>query len=336
MRIPTYLSPSQLGIFESNVEEYYLQHLSDVRAPRIPQANYMSIGSSFDAYVKSEMHEILFGKGADPKFEFSTLFDAQVEEHNRDWALENGRYVLEAYKISGAYDELLQMLKDSACEPKFETTISGIIEGIPMLGKPDLRFIHKSGAHIILDFKVNGYCSKSAVSPCKNFRLCRDGWTTDVARATVGAGSPHKNYRPVMYKGMEIHAGYMEEASEDWSDQLSIYSWILDEPVGGENVVFCIDQICSKPRFSGATKGIEIPVQKPLLRVANHRSRISKMYQIVLMGRIHDCWNRITSGHIFKELSKEENDDRCAVLDQQAITMHACGDFEVSRKIGYK
>ena len=266
MRIPTYLSPSSLALWEKSPEDFYLQHLSEVRAPKIPQANYMAIGSSVDAYIKSAMHEVLFGKGSDPKFEFTTLFEAQVESHNRDWALENGKYAFEAYKISGAYDDLLIMLQESEVASQFETTINGTIEGVPMLGKPDLRFIHKSGAHIILDWKCNGFCSKSATSPAKNFRLCRDGWLPEIAKATIGAGAPHKNYRPVMFKGVEIHYGYLEDANTDWSDQLSIYGWILKEPVGDESVIFCIDQICGKPKPG---------LNKPLLRVANHRARIS-------------------------------------------------------------
>jgi hypothetical protein len=290
--------------------------------------NYMSIGSSFDAYVKSAMHEVLFGKGADPRFEFDAIFTEQVEEHNRDWARTEGQYVFDCYVASGAYDELLTLLKESKCDPQFETKISGLVEGVPMLGKPDLRFIHSLGAHVILDFKVNGYCSKSPVSPCKNFRMCRDGWPPTVAKATVGAGKPHKNYRGVPFKGVEVHAGYMEEASNDWADQLAIYSWMLDEPVGDEGVVFCIDQLVSKPQKVG----------RPLMRVANHRARISSMYQRVLMGRIHDCWNSISEGHIFKDSPKEESIARCEVLDQQAIAMYACDpDFtDVTRKTGYR
>ena len=325
-RLPLYLSPSQLSLFESNLDEYYGQHLSEIRAPKIPQANYMAAGSAFDAYVKSAMHEILFGKGADPKFEFTTLFESQVDPHNRDELLGFGAYIFDCYKISGAYDDLLQMLQDSESEPQFESKVERVIEGIPLLGKPDLRFIHKSGAHVILDWKCNGLFSKSATSPCKNFRLCRDGWSPETAKATVGAGNSHKNYRPVQYKGIEIHAGFLEEANEDWADQLAIYAWILDEPVGDESVIYCIDQLCGKPR-----------PDKTLIRVANHRARISHMYQQILIGRLHDCWNRITSGHIFKELSKEENDSRCAVLEQTALTMHSCGDWlnDVSRKTGW-
>lgn len=98
-RIPTYLSPSQLSLWENNKEEYYLQHLSEVRAPRVPQMNYMSIGSAFDAYVKSAMHEVLFGKGTDSRFEFDTLFSEQVEEHNRDWCELKDSMFLNAIKF---------------------------------------------------------------------------------------------------------------------------------------------------------------------------------------------------------------------------------------------
>ena len=139
MRIPEYISPSQIALFEKNPEEWYCQHGSDIRAPKAPQTNYMSIGSAFDAYTKSEMHSIIFGVGADPRFEFDAIFTDQVEEQNRDWARENGRYVFESYKVSGAYDELLKLVKSSDCTPEFETKISSTVEGIPLLGKPDLK-----------------------------------------------------------------------------------------------------------------------------------------------------------------------------------------------------
>jgi len=321
MRTPTYLSPSQLGLFESNLDEYYLQHLSEVRAPKVPQTTYMSIGSSFDAYVKASMHETIFGKSSDSRFEFDSLFIDQVEEQNRDWSKENGLYVFESYKTSGAYDELLKLVQASDCMPEFETKISSTVEGIPLLGKPDLRFI-SNGVHIIHDWKCNGYCSKSATSPAKNYRICRDGWVGE--KPTKGVGKSHRAYIPVNYKGLEIHAGYLDEINSDWSDQLSIYSWILKEPIGTENVVFSIDQLVAKPK----------PDCKPLMRVANFRARISRMYQQILIGRLHDAWDRITSGYIFKELTKEENTEHCKILDQQAIAMHGCGDWfnDVSRK----
>lgn len=307
-RKPLYLSPSQLGLWESNREEYYMRHLSEVRALKIPQTNYMSIGSSFDAYVKSSLHEVIFGKDSDPRFEFDAIFCDQVEEHNRDWALENGKYVFECYKKSCAYDELLVLLQQSKFAPQFEFKVEGTIEAVPLLGKPDLRFVHPGGAHVILDFKVNGYCSNSATSPYKNYRLVRDGWDNNTAMPSRGANQAHKNYKPIIWKGVEIHNGWLEDVNHDWGDQLAIYSWLLGESVGDENVIVCIDQIVAKPTDN-----------LPLLRVANHRARISSVHQQNLLTRIKACWDAITSGHIFTGLSREENDNRCNMLEQQAI-----------------
>jgi len=305
MRKPAYLSPSQLGLFESNREEYYLKHLAEVRAPKIPQANYMSVGSAFDAYVKSALHESLFGKANDPRFEFTTLFETQVEAHNRDWALGAGLHAFESYKISGAYDELLALLRQSKCAPQFEFTIDGTIENVPLLGKPDLRFIHSGGAHIILDWKVSGFCSKSATSPCKDYRMVRDGW---VGKQSRGVNLAHKGYIPIEWKGIEIHGGWLENANMDWADQLSIYSWMLGEPVGCENVIVCIDQIVAKPNEP-----------YPLLRVANHRSRISSSYQRTVMERLRVCWTAIESNYIFTDMPKEESIARCELLDSMAL-----------------
>lgn len=331
MRIPTYLSPSSLAMFEKSPEEWYLQRGSEARAPRFPQTKPMSIGSAFDAYVKSAMYETLFGAGADPRFEFDAIFTSQVEEHNRDWAKENGKYVFDCYQQCGAYNELLELLQQSKYSPQFEFTATGTIGGVPLLGKPDLRFVHSSGAHVILDWKVSGYCSKTPTSPCKNYRLVRDCWDASVAKATRGAGTPHKDYQPIVWKGVEIHAGWLEDANPDWSDQLAIYAWMLGEPVGNEDVVVCIDQLCGKPAA----------FEYPLLRVANNRSRISSDYQHKLLARLTKCWEAISSGNIFNDLTPEENAERLEVLDRQAIMANSTDEMqqylnEFGRPQGFK
>lgn len=308
MRTPAYISPSSLGLWESNREEFYLRHLAECRLSSIPQANYMSIGSAFDAYVKSTMFEELFGK-TDPRFEFETLFEEQVESHNRDWAKKHGGYVFASYVASGAYADLMDMLKTTKQAPQFEFRITGAVEEVPLLGKPDLRFIHPDGAHVILDWKVNGYCSKSATSPCKYFRCCRDGWPESYFKPSRGNGKSHPEYKPIMWKGIEIHNGWLEDANQDWSDQLTIYAWMLGEPVGTQDVVVCIDQIVAKPHPNGSN---------PLLRVANHRARISLIHQQNLLARLKNCWESITSNYIFPDLTKDESEARCAMLEQQA------------------
>ena len=304
MRIPSYLSPSQFSLWHRDREAYYLEQLSESRTPRPIQTKAQAIGSSFDAYVKSAMFEYLFGHGTNPKFEFETLFESQVDESLRDWALENGQYLFECYKISGSYNELLSMLNQSKYAPQFEWTIKGEVEEVPLLGKPDLRFIHKEGAHILLDWKVSGYCSKYTTSPVKNYRLLRDGWLGDQSKTH---NTPHKNYEPFHWKGITIHKGYLEDCSPGWADQLAMYGWILGEPVGSEDTIVCIDQLVAKPMEP-----------YPKIRVANQAARISSGYQKTLMEGLKTTWNIIQSGHIFDDLSREDSDARCEILDRQA------------------
>lgn len=308
MRLPKYLSPSALSAWESDREEFYLKYLVADRPPREPQTDYMSIGSAFDAYVKSALHYALFGKGADPRFELDAIFTEQVEEQNRDWAWAAGEYAFNAYRLTGSYGELLNMLLKSKETPKFEFTVEGVVNGVPVLGKPDLRFVHAAGAHVILDWKVSGFCSKTGASPFKGFRLIRDGWGLETAKPSRGVGKAHKLYKPITHAGMEISAHYMEETSKDWADQLSIYGWMLGEEIGAENVVVCIDQLACKNNG-----------QYPLIRVANHCCRISEMWQQSLVERLHNCWTAITTGYVFNDtMSQEESDERCEILDMRA------------------
>ena len=65
----------------------------------------MSIGSAFDAFLKSHLHKVLFG-GTDPRFELEAIFEEQVESHNRDWAKVHGEYVFNFYRECGALADL--------------------------------------------------------------------------------------------------------------------------------------------------------------------------------------------------------------------------------------
>lgn len=317
MRLPTYLSPSSLSLWESDRQAFYLKHLVENRPPRIPQTDYMSIGSAFDAYVKAALHEALFGKGADSRFEFDAIFTEQVEEQNRDWALTAGAFAFESYKATGSYDELLADLLMSLEPPQFEFTVNREIMGIPLLGKPDLRYVDQCGAHVILDWKVSGFCSKYGASPYKGFRMIRDGWGPEYGKASRSAGKAHKMYEPMMHEGIEIGTHFLEETCKDWADQLSIYGWMLDEKVGAENVIVRVDQLACKPNAT----------DYPFIRVANHCCRISGEWQRSLVERLANCWNAITSGYIFSEtMSQEESDERCEILDMRA---EAHGEAEV-------
>lgn len=316
MRNPTYLSPSSLSLWESDREEFYLKHLAESRAPKIPQKDYMAVGSAFDAYVKSALHAAIFGKGKDPEFEFDAIFTDQVEEHNRDFCRGAGLYIFECYKLAGAYDDLLRELGASEFAPQFEFRLDKIIDGVPLMGKPDCRYIHKEGAHIILDWKVNGFCSKYGSTPYKYYTMIRDGWNETTAKPSRACSRPHKGYKPLVHNEVKIGSHYLEDTCKDWADQLSIYAWMLDEKVGDEDVIVCIDQIACKRREN----------EFPLLRIANHRSRISSAWQNQLVQRLMSCWKTIQSGYIFTEMSEEDSKARQSVLEMTAKALSMGGN----------
>lgn len=271
----------------------------------------MSVGSAFDAFVKYELAKDLFGQKS--PFEFEEIFEDQVEEQNRDWAREAGQHTFDCYCVTGSYDELLADLEKSLEPPRFEFSVQRTVNGVPMLGKPDCRYVDPSGLPVILDWKVCGYCSKSARSPSKHYRMVRDGW--DFGKPSRGASQAHKGYMPINHHGMEIHGGYLEYANESYADQISMYGWLMGEEVGDEKVICRIDEICAKPAGD-----------KPFLRVANHIARVSEVHQKSLMNRYAVCWEAIETGLIF-DLDPVKNAERVEVLADYYAQLNVEDDF---------
>lgn len=311
MRKPKHLSFSALRLFESDREQFVMERLAEVRAPREPQGMAAAVGSGFDAKVKAELGEALFGKGWNPEFEFDNLFVEQVDSHHRDWALPASLFTFDRYIESGAYDDLLAMLQKAKEPPQFEFTAMATVHGVPLLGKPDCRFIHEAGFAVILDWKVMGFASKSGTSPTKYYQLCRDGYTAE--KQSRSHGCAHKGYVPLDYHGFEINTSSMEDAKPMYADQISIYSWVSGGEVG-DDVVAAIDELVCRP-------GEEFP----LIRVSNLRARIAMVYQYALLHRIMACWEAIDSGHIFKDLSREESDAKCHRLSEIALMRNTDG-----------
>lgn len=311
MKTPRSLSYSSMTLWEKNPEEFYLRYMADHPAPRLPQEPPMAVGSSFDARVKSNLHADLFGAGSDPRFAFETVFESQVEPQCRDFALKAGQVVFDAYELCGAYDDLLALLKQSVETPRFEFKVDGTIAGAPFTGKPDCRFVldfSEGLIHAILDWKVRGYCSKSATSPSKGYMLCRDGFQSD--KPSRSHNTQHTNYLAYKHRGLTINAGYMEFCNDEYADQLCLYGWLLGEKPGDENVVGMIEEIAAKP-------GVPVPT----LRIANHRARIKADYQQKLLDRVARCWEAVTSGNIYADMTPEENANRREVLEDMAISL---------------
>lgn len=309
MRVPTYLSPSQIALYEQSREQYYERYLMDNPPPRAPQNDAMAIGSAFDAYAKSYLHNALFG-GSDPRFELQTIFEAQVEPPLRAWAWDNGKYVFEQYKQSGALVDLMVMLQKGQ-SPRFEFEVRGAVAGyregiegefgeVTLLGKPDVDFITDQGVHVILDFKVNGYCSKWPKSPAPYYLRMRGAGRTNYGM--------HAKCHPDYYNGVEVnvHCG-LDTIDKGWARQLAIYGWLCGEPIGAQFVTVIHQLVCS-PNSGGL----------PSIRVAEHHNFITRSYQQLIFDRAVELWEIVHSDWYFRDVSQEESQRRCANIGVQA------------------
>ena len=326
MRKPEYISPSAVKLYYDDPTEYYRRYLAENRPPKFPQTLPMACGSAFDAYVKSHLHDVIFGKNHKDaaKYELKALFEAQVEPAQRTNAWDIGKHIFDAYVESGALADLMIELQGAVDDPRFEFDLKGEVkgsreasqsqvQGVILMGKPDLRFINAEGAHVIYDWKVNGYCGKSNTSPKPGYVQLRahDGFWQ-----RMGA---HKNALPQMYKGMWINvATFLENIDEDWATQLATYGWLLGEPVGAE-IIVGIDQI--------ACNGAKVDLLgRPNLRIANHRMRVSEDFQYKALARYQFLWGIIQSigtkdFYFFRDLSHEDSKLKCEMLENEIKAM---------------
>jgi hypothetical protein len=312
MRKPKYLSYSSLTKYEEEPDEWCIRYVVDNRPPREPQWQPAGVGSAFDARVKAVMYEYSYGANYKPEqFSYEALFEKQVEQHNRDFCGPAGDYVFACYELSGFLDRL-KALADRAVEPpQYEFRIEREVGGVPLLGLPDGHFIlpiedsQRETLDVIADFKVNGFCSRSSVSPNQGYILCMDGYSAD--KQSRSHGTTHAKAEVKDYKGIQI-GGWMEDFSEQWANQLSGYGWCLGAEVGDENVVTLIHQCVAKP----------MKVGRPLLRFAEFAGPVRKPYQDFLLQRYQKCWNAIETGHIFQDLTRDESDEQFNIINSQA------------------
>lgn len=328
MRTPEYLSPSALKCSEDDMEEYYFRYLAETRTPKIPQTQPMSVGSAFDAYVKSFLHEKLFGKNHkdSAKYARDAIFESQVEPQNRDWARAAGEYVFQEYLKSGACADMLLELQGSVDEPKFEFDIRGQVHGqresdsklvgdMVLLGKPDIKFINSEGVDCIFDWKVNGYCGRGNTSPKPGYVQVRE-----INGGSYQRKGCHKDAMPREVGGILMNSvSTLDKVEKDWATQISTYAWLLGCAVGSRFVAG-IDQICGN-----GTK--QDSLGRPALRFASHRCYISEEFQHDVLARYQNLWHKIKSGHIFSNLTREESDAKCREIDRRAqLIAHGEGD----------
>lgn len=308
-----HLSPTALFLFESNKQEFYFKYMSTERPPKIPQLQVMSIGSSFDAYSKAYLIEKFGGtQYNDDKYKFPALFEAQVELQNRTWALDHGKHVFDSYREVGALSDLMLEMQNAGRVARFEFRVEGTIGEVPIIGYPDMAWKTDKGAHIIADWKVNGYLSRTKVSPAPGYIAYRGN--SSKGRFNKYA---HKQAVVMNEKGLAFNcATTLDTIDKKWATQLSTYAWLMGETVGGDFFGGLEQICCEQDPFGG----------RPFIAVASFRNKISKDFQQGLYNRYLDCWRACNDGHFFKDLSLEESKARCSQMDGMAKSLQPSGD----------
>ena len=269
-----YLSPSSIKTYQEDRNKFYLKYLSPNPPPRDPQTGPMSVGSAFDAYVKSYMVEELLG-GLEG-FGLEELLVAQVAPELLDEARINGAECFALYQKSGALADLMLEVRGCEGEPRFETRTEGSPFGIPLLGYPDLYYI-SDGVPVVLDWKVNGFYSRA--SPHKGYLKCR---------GVDGVVKIHKDAEPAWLGRVEYSSTC--ELRADWKLQTCIYSWLLGCPVGSRFVV-----------------GIEQLVGPRAARAASHRMIMEEDYQYQLRDTIIEIWESCKDTSWQEELEEKKD-----------------------------
>jgi len=278
-RVPTYLSPTSIDQYFKARRTFVLNRLCTNRPPKFPQTAPMAAGSAFDAYVKNYIVESLYGKGSSyaDKFDLEKVLRSQVEPQNLDWGREHGMWILSEYKRVGALANLMKELAEAEDDPRFELTVQGDITfhgqlgAIPLLGKPDCCFKHRSGKHVVFDWKVNGYCAKKMAS-------AKGGWlrTMDTLGKQI---APKKNIIMQTYEGILYNAG--ARLSKDWELQVVIYGWLLGVPFG-------------EPFFIGIEQLLGQGTMQPL-KCASHRHIVLNDSQKEIADKVMEVWAMVTN-----------------------------------------
>lgn len=299
-RTPKFLSPSALSKWEERGETYFVQYICprEVRPDREPQTGPQSVGSAFDALVKSDLNRNL--NLALEGFSLRELVAEQCEPHTLPESLEIACILYDQYRRCGAYANLLELIRQSRVPGsiKMEYSLTSNVNGVPMMGKPDLHFLTGGHAHVITDWKVSGAVSKCGVSPQQGYQLALD------VNESRTHGKAHKKYEPVDHPGgIEVNGLKMNATTDYWADQLATYAWSLGEPVGSENWVARIEQIAVRPGYRA--------------KCVVHQSTVDGDYQRELFERYERAWHHISTGHYFPELPRAQSDARAEMIVRQ-------------------
>lgn len=283
----SYLSPTSVSLFYEDREQFYLQYLAGA-VPRQPATEAMAVGSLFDFLVKDYMHKVFYG----------TPINYQPENHahlDMDALWTIAKDLFAKYKEYSLGYLIMEVEKQDV---KFELRVDGKIpksgefDMVPIVGIPDIYFWLPDGTLCVYDWKVNGYFGKSMKTPEKGYvRLldCDKG---------VDCGS-YKQDQFEYYQNIPLNISRpIEQVNESWARQLTTYAMLLATKPNTPFIIGIEQIACGAGRT----------------RIASHRSRVSQPFIDLLLHKYRYAWKRITTGHIFDDMTKEQSDEHCETL----------------------
>jgi len=306
-----YLSPSSIACFQESEEEFFLRYM--VRVPRAPQTQAMAAGSAFDAcckaYIlvevcKEEIGPLMdqtndnleqklkkYGTVYEPvQYDsdksdhmnaYECLLAESVESQNVSWARDVGKRIFVDYRACGALENLLGDMEPGTCKPI--DSLEKVVDGIPLLGKPDLMYrSRRFSLQVVDDWKCNGFCTSRTVSPTPGY--------VDM----FPSRAMHKNCILELGAGMSINTQVVPEI---YKLQLVIYKLLADADVVG------ISQLVFD--------------NKSQLRVAKHRYRVSDSLSQEVVNDAKFLWNCVLDYHSSGSFASI-NAERCSQLQKQA------------------
>jgi len=304
MRRPRHISPTSYMLYKKNPQEFYHRYLADNKKPRFPSSDAMSVGTAYDCKVKSVLSVEFFGKD-----NFEGEAERTINPEYLDMALAAGDHIFDAYVESGAMGDLLKLVSASPIQPIMEEVVTCKVGDVIIYGKPDLAICTPNMIPIMLDFKVNGYCSKYPKSPAKGWMVLRhrpkDVWEVKHC---------HPKTKPVIVDGVKVNRTFtLDEVYKDWAVQLTLYGWALESMGVTSNAdpICQIEQIVSKPS--------KIEGEKPILRFATHSCFISPEFKADLYDDLQNLWELCHSDWFFRDLSKEQSQFQQKVLDDASV-----------------
>jgi hypothetical protein len=232
----------------------------------MPQTEPMAIGSAFDSFVKAEIARLL-GKTN----RLAELLERSVEPQNFHLVKEANK-LFELYNYCGRVKNLIdEGIED--IELEFREDIGGVIVpgtkaligGVTLFGKPDALL----KGNIPLDWKVNGWNSKTGQSPKKGYK------------------------DSIIIKNNQIkeqnkrHSDYplnLEQIDQDWATQLLFYWWLLDK--------------CNSLPPMAAIE--QVAIRQDTIALVSYRATIGQEFANNIWTQLIDIWERFLDGK-FKE-----------------------------------